>query len=95
MKVNGNQDTIRPDPATVKSAARTPGESATTASATPLVRLSEVSATLSTGEGGAAFDASRVAQIKDAIREGRFEVDAGVVADKLIANVKDLFGPVH
>ena len=61
----------------------------------PTVRLSDVSASLAPGEGQAEFDASKVAQIKDAIREGRFEVNSGVVADKLIENVNQLFGKVH
>jgi negative regulator of flagellin synthesis FlgM len=35
-------------------------------------------------------DATRVDQIKHAITQGRFQVNAGVVADKLIASAQDL-----
>ncbi|MFZ5511779.1 MAG: flagellar biosynthesis anti-sigma factor FlgM [Pseudomonadota bacterium] len=35
-------------------------------------------------------DAERVAEIKQAIAEGRFKVDAGKVADGLIENVKQM-----
>lgn len=35
-------------------------------------------------------DASRVAEIKQAISENRFQVNSGVVADRLIETVKDL-----
>lgn len=34
-------------------------------------------------------DAGKVASIRQAIAEGRFEVDAGVVADRLIASVRE------
>ncbi len=35
-------------------------------------------------------DAQKVAEIKQAISEGRFQVNSGVVADKLINTVQDL-----
>lgn len=35
-------------------------------------------------------DAKKVAEIKQAISEGRFQVNSGVVADKLISTVQDL-----
>ncbi len=36
------------------------------------------------------FDAAKVEQIKQAMREGKFEVNASLVADKLIASVQDM-----
>jgi negative regulator of flagellin synthesis FlgM len=41
------------------------------------------------------FDASKVAEIKAAIREGRFQVNAEVVAGKLLASANELLGPRH
>lgn len=35
-------------------------------------------------------DAAKVTEIKQAISEGRFQVNSGVVADRLIETVKDL-----
>jgi negative regulator of flagellin synthesis FlgM len=35
-------------------------------------------------------DANKVAEIKQAISEGRFQVNSGVVADRLIQSVRDL-----
>jgi negative regulator of flagellin synthesis FlgM len=41
----------------------------------------------------APFDSARVEEIKAAIREGRFKVNAEVVADRLIQSLKELLGP--
>jgi negative regulator of flagellin synthesis FlgM len=38
------------------------------------------------------IDAKKVAEIKQAISEGRFKVNSGVVADRLIETVRDLIG---
>lgn len=43
-------------------------------------------------EDSADFDAEKVARIASAIREGRFQVNAEVIADKLIANAGELMG---
>lgn len=37
-----------------------------------------------------AIDAAKVAEIKQAISEGRFQVNSSLVADRLIATVRDL-----
>lgn len=95
MKVNASTDSMRPDPATGKAVAKGAATAVAGNSDTATVRLSGVSASLAAGDSGPAFDASKVASITQAIREGRFEVDSGVVADKLIANVNELFGKVH
>jgi negative regulator of flagellin synthesis FlgM len=44
---------------------------------------------------GESFDAARVSVIKAAIRDGSFEVNAVVVADKLLASAYDLFIKRH
>jgi negative regulator of flagellin synthesis FlgM len=62
--------------------------------ATDTVSLSSQSKALSGVSGDTAvFDVSRVQEIKDAIASGRFQVDAGKVADGLIDTVKDLIRP--
>jgi len=38
------------------------------------------------------FDADKVMRIAQAIRDGRFTVDAHAIADKLIANARELLG---
>lgn len=94
MKVNGSTEPVRLDVATGKPATKAAGGAAAPASASS-VHLSDGVSSLAAGDSGAEFDAGRVEQIKQSIRDGRFSVDSGVVADKLIANVNDLFGNVH
>jgi negative regulator of flagellin synthesis FlgM len=48
-------------------------------------------ATLAGNEASRAdFDADKVERIAQAIREGRFQIDAEAIADKLIANAQEL-----
>jgi negative regulator of flagellin synthesis FlgM len=56
------------------------------------VQLSSVSTLKAEGADEASFDAAKVERIANAIREGRFEVNAGAIADKLIANAQELLG---
>jgi len=95
MKINGSTDSLRPDLATGKPATRSAATAPADNGEPPTVRLSGLSASLAAGDSSPAFDAAKVAGIKEAIRDGRFEVDSGVVADKLIANVNELFGKIH
>jgi negative regulator of flagellin synthesis FlgM len=60
------------------------------ASSSESVQLSGVSAQLqSTGEA-APFDVSRVSQIKQAIADGKFQINAGAIADRLISSAREL-----
>ncbi|MGZ5271972.1 MAG: flagellar biosynthesis anti-sigma factor FlgM, partial [Ramlibacter sp.] len=43
--------------------------------------------------GGQDFDSAKVEAIRTAIREGRFTVNAGAIADQLIADATALLGP--
>ena len=95
MKINGSTDSLRPDLATGKPAAKRAATAPAENGEPPTVRLSGLSAALAGGDNSPTFDAAKVAGIKEAIRAGRFEVDSGVVADKLIANVNELFGRTH
>ena len=55
-------------------------------------KLQQIESQLSSGE---AYDASRVAEIKQSISDGSFKVDSGNVADKLLAGARDLFVKHH
>jgi negative regulator of flagellin synthesis FlgM len=50
-----------------------------------------VSTRLQVGSGGE-FDAARVAQIREAIAAGRYQVDPGRIADGLLDSVRELLG---
>jgi flagellar biosynthesis anti-sigma factor FlgM len=43
---------------------------------------------------GAAFDASKVQEIKEAIRSGSLTVNAQVVAEKMLAGLQEMFGKI-
>ena len=95
MKVNGSSDGIRVDLPAGKGPAKSGNAVAGATGEAPTVRFSGASTALAASDAAPEFDAAKVDQVKQAIREGRFDVDAGVVADKMIASVSDLFGPVH
>lgn len=54
------------------------------------VRLSGLSAQLQSSGDTPAFDAARVSQIKQAIAEGNFQINAGAIADRLISSAREL-----
>jgi negative regulator of flagellin synthesis FlgM len=55
------------------------------------VALSPAARAATEGAEGS-FDAEKVARIAQAIRDGKFEVNAEAIADKLIANAQELVG---
>jgi negative regulator of flagellin synthesis FlgM len=59
------------------------------------VELSAAASLLAAEGNTADFDAEKVARIAQAIRDGKFEVDAEAIADKLIAHTRDLLKPAH
>lgn len=61
-----------------------------TASASDEVQLSSLASQLLTTESESPFDADRVAEIKLAIAEGKFSINAGAIADRLIASAREL-----
>ena len=54
------------------------------------VQLSEFSAQLQSAGDVPAFDAARVSQIKQAIADGSFQINAGAIADRLISSAREL-----
>ena len=47
---------------------------------------------LAASDSEPAFDAGRVAEIRQAIAEGKFSINAEAIADRLIASAKELVG---
>ena len=71
-----------------------PGKAAAPAPAaeSAKVDLSTQAALRASGDGS--FDQAKVDRIAQAIRDGTFQVNAGAIADKLIANAQELLGRV-
>ena len=60
------------------------------ASSSAKVELSSVATLQVDPHGEGAFDAAKVERIAQAIRDGKLTVNAGAIADKLIANAQEL-----
>lgn len=54
------------------------------------VALSPAASALAADDGS--FDSAKVERIAQAIRDGKFEVNAEAIADKLIGNAQELLG---
>jgi negative regulator of flagellin synthesis FlgM len=97
MKIEKTSKPLPPTPAgettSRNSATRTTGAQTSAADNTS-VHLGSTTAQLRSIEGSIAstplVDTHKVAEIKQAITEGRFKVNSGVVADRLINSVQDL-----
>ena len=89
------EKTSSPPPAIPSSKARASStKDPSTPSSSTSVNLGTTSAQLRELEGSGANsspgNAARIAEIKQAISEGRFQVNSGAVADSLIQSVSDL-----
>ena len=69
-------------------AATQPGPGSSVQSADAAGRLTQ----LETQFSQSGFDAGKVSEIRNAISEGRYQVNAGAVADKLLASAAQLAG---
>lgn len=65
---------------------------AKTAEPSAKVALSPAAALLSGQAAEATFDAQKVERIAQAIRDGKFTINAEAIADKLIVNAQELLG---
>ena len=57
------------------------------------VALSPAASLLASGASEPAFESAKVDRIAQAIRDGKFEVNAEAIADKLISNAQELLSP--
>ena len=78
-----------------QSAASPAGAIPAKADASAKIELSSTASTLLTGGTSAEFDAEKVARMSKAIDDGTFKVDAGAIADKLIANAQEVLTKVQ
>lgn len=94
MKINDSGSIKKPAAtgvaATQTGASKGAEKAAATNAATDNVRLSKEAKALSSTSSTGVFDARKVEEIKAAIANGSFQVDASKIADGLIDSVKDL-----
>lgn len=94
MKIDNSVKSIGGRPSSANAARPAADKPAAPATPAAQVELSSLSSRLQQVEATLAnvpvADASRVAELKQAISEGRFRVDAGKVADSLIHSVRQM-----
>ena len=88
MKIEGSSKTL--SPTLVKDTRGSATRQAGASSNGEEVQLSSLAAQMRATDDGYAFDSARVAEIKQAIAEGRFSINASAIADRLIASTKEL-----
>ena len=93
MKINSLSDTSRLGTVQATSTGKT-AAAGKAPDAAAVAKAAEPGVTTTLRQEGD-FDAGKVAEIKAAIREGRFQVNAEVVAGKLLASANELLGPRH
>lgn len=92
MKIGSleSQAPVASTPTERKAAPAAPGAKG---EASARVDLSANATLLSGASSDPVFDSHKVDRIAQAIRDGRFEVNATAIADKLISNAKELLSP--
>ena len=85
--VNGDRKT-----ATTGADKKPPGAAAAPTDSSTQVELSPTASLLSAASADPAFDSAKVERIAQAIKDGKFTVNHGAIADKLIANAQELLG---
>ena len=84
------ESTTNPVGASLVKETRGQSSAKSTSATSDDVRLSGLSAQLSALSDEQSFDPVRVSEIKQAISEGRFTINAGAIADRLITSAKEL-----
>jgi negative regulator of flagellin synthesis FlgM len=94
MKISNTSEPLRTDRIVPAGDARTAATQGPVAESEK-VHLSDLAARLNQLEtqfGQTDFDAKKVAEVRQAIAEGRYKVDSEAVADKLLSSVAELLG---
>lgn len=86
MKIDST--TLKPTTTTLVKGSKTTEKSQSAGS--DEVQLSSLSAQIRSVDGEPSFDSAKVSEIKQAISEGRFSINAGAIADRLISSTKEL-----
>ena len=94
MKIEKTSKPVAVQPVATEGQPRANTAKPATGTASSKVHLGETATQIRSMEASMAsapvMDAAKVAEIKEAISAGRFQVNTGVVADRLIETVQDL-----
>jgi negative regulator of flagellin synthesis FlgM len=93
VKIDSSVKSVAPKPTGAASRPVAGTKSNASAAAGPQVELSSVATQLQAGQVGAVsdtFNAEKVAEIRQAIAEGRFQINPDRIADGLINSVRDM-----
>ncbi|GAB1394039.1 flagellar biosynthesis anti-sigma factor FlgM [Rhodocyclaceae bacterium] len=93
MKINSAIPSVGTAPETGRARSPQAPAAKTGAGSGERVDISSLSARLQeVGAGDTAVNTARVAEIKQAISEGRFQINPEKIADGLLASVRDMLG---
>ncbi len=93
MKINSALPSVGNAPDAPRARGPVPTPPRTESGASERVDISSLSARLQeVGSGEAPFNAQRVSDIKQAISEGRFQINPERIADGLLTSVRDMLG---
>ena len=93
MKIGSIENKLAVSP-TAGERKAAPVNTGASSSAEPSAKVDLSTAALQGADAHApVFDAEKVQRISAAIRDGKFEIDAEVIADKLISNAQELLSP--
>lgn len=94
MKISGSPEPLRSERALSRTTDARTSAAAGDAGGTEKVEVSDLAAKMAQLESrfGGDFDAKKVEEVRSAIAEGRFTIDAGAVADRLVASANELLG---
>lgn len=90
MKIDKTPPLPRFNGTTPKTAERTPDPAAGATESTATSSAVAAHLNRATSDTSADINAARVAEITEAIRDGRLQINAEQIADKLIASAQDL-----
>lgn len=89
MKINQNVSFLKSEmPAAVIAPGKTSAAAAGTAAPPAQTVASQARLPVTAGD----FDAARVADIRESIRAGHYQIDTAKIADGLLSSVRDLIG---
>jgi negative regulator of flagellin synthesis FlgM len=85
-----NKSALAPASADRKPAAGGATQASPSPEPSTKVELSAAASVIANGMADGSFDAQKVEQLSRAIRDGRYQIDAGAIADRLLANAREL-----